>query len=561
MVPILDQAPWTPGDPGSGKVVGPTVDERVGTSGRRGNPVSRWLADRRIATKLLLVTAVAIAAAAAVGGLGLVEIEKLRRTRQVELGHEVPFITGLQSAALAAKAAANDERGFLITGDSEFRSEVQERLAKVRASLAQAGGAASTAEQRQAVDGIRQAIERWFAAIDEEFDRHATDKPGAIEAAFGPNRELRKSYEALLDAEITAAADRLRRGRDFTRTVESARRQVLVVLVTGLALALCFAFYLSRLIVVPLRRVAGVLRAAADKDLSQHAEVHSRDEIGQMAAALEDATTSLRDTIETMSANARVLATAADELTATSQQVMTSAAHAAEQVGSVSTAADQVSHNAQAVSAGSEEMTASIREIAQSSTEAARVAGDAVTVATSTNTIVSKLGESSAEIGSVIKVITQVAEQTNLLALNATIEAARAGDAGKGFAVVASEVKELAHETARATKDISDRVEAIQSDTSGAVSAIAEIGAIIARINDYQTTIAAAVEEQTLTTNEMSRGLTEAAMANAEIASKATAAAESMDATTAGIDEARQAAAQLAVMSGEMQQTVDSFRR
>jgi methyl-accepting chemotaxis protein len=537
------------------------VDEQVGISGRRGNTLSRWLADRRVTTKLLLVTGVAIAAAAAVGGLGLLKIEQLRQTRQLEMGHQVPYITGLQSAALGAKAAANDERGFLISGEQKFRDEVQERLAKVRASLGQASDAATTPHQRQAVDRIRQSIEGWFTAVEAEFDQYATDKAGAIKAAFGPNRDLRKSYEALLDAETTAAADRLRRGQDFTRTVDTARRQVLVLLLSGLALALCFAFYLARLIVVPLRRVASVLRAVADKDLSRHADVHSRDEIGQMAAGLEDATTSLRETIETMSSNAQVLAAAAEELTATSQQVTTSATHAAEQVGAVSTAVDQVSHNAETVSAGSEEMTASIREIAQSSTEAARVAGDAVTVAASTNTIVSKLGESSAEIGNVIKVITQVAEQTNLLALNATIEAARAGDAGKGFAVVASEVKELAHETARATKDISDRVEAIQNDTTGAVSAIGEIGAIIARINDYQITIASAVEEQTLTTNEMSRGLTEAAAASSEIANRATAAAESVDATAAGINEARQAAAQLAVMSSEMQQTVDSFRR
>ena len=110
-----------------------------------------------------------------------------------------------------------------------------------------------------------------------------------------------------------------------------------------------------------------------------------------------------------------------------------------------------------------------------------------------------------------IKLINGIAEQTNLLALNATIEAARAGEAGKGFAVVASEVKELAQETARATEDISRRVEAIQADTAGAVEAIGQISAVIGEINDFQATIAAAVEEQTATSNEMNRNVAEAA--------------------------------------------------
>jgi methyl-accepting chemotaxis protein len=120
---------------------------------------------------------------------------------------------------------------------------------------------------------------------------------------------------------------------------------------------------------------------------------------------------------------------------------------------------------------------------------------------------VNKLGQSSIEIGKVIKVITAIAGQTNLLALNATIEAARAGDAGRGFAVVANEVKELAKQTANATEDISQRIEAIQTDTKAAVQAITQITDIINQINDFQSTIASAIEEQTATTNEISRNI------------------------------------------------------
>ncbi len=148
-------------------------------------------------------------------------------------------------------------------------------------------------------------------------------------------------------------------------------------------------------------------------------------------------------------------------------------------------------------------MTRSIQDIASGLSEAARVARQAVSVAESTNETISKLGESSALIGQVIKVITSIAQQTNLLALNATIEAARAGEAGKGFAVVANEVKELAKQTAKATEDISQRIEAIQGDTKNAVGAISQISNIISQINDICNTIATEVAQQTAGAREI----------------------------------------------------------
>src|SRR6185503_2140933 len=133
---------------------------------------------------------------------------------------------------------------------------------------------------------------------------------------------------------------------------------------------------------------------------------------------------------------------------------------------------------------GSDDISASIHEISRNTSGAATVAADAVAVARATNATVARLGVSSQQIEEVVKTITSIAEQTNLLALNATIEAARAGESGKGFAVVASEVKDLAHETARATEDIGERVRAIRTDTDDAVVAIGRIAEIINGIND-----------------------------------------------------------------------------
>jgi methyl-accepting chemotaxis protein len=226
----------------------------------------------------------------------------------------------------------------------------------------------------------------------------------------------------------------------------------------------------------------------------------------------------------------------------------------------VSTAGEAVNRNLQTVATGSEEMSVSIKEIAKNATEAARVATGAVRVAETANATVGKLGESSAEIGLVIKVITSIAQQTNLLALNATIEAARAGEAGKGFAVVANEVKELAKQTAKATEDISQKIEAIQTDTKSAVDAIGMISGVIGQINDISNTIATAVEEQNATTNEMSRNVTEAARGAGEISKNIAGVAEAAQSTSHGAGDSQKAAAQLSNMSTELRELVAQFK-
>ena len=169
------------------------------------------------------------------------------------------------------------------------------------------------------------------------------------------------------------------------------------------------------------------------------------------------------------------------------------------------------------------------------------------------------IASTAPEVSAVVSIITAIAEQTNLLALNATIEAARAGEAGKGFAVVANEVKELAQETAKATEDIARRVEAIQGDTSGAVAAIGRISEVIGQINDYQLTIASAVEEQTATTNEMSRSVGEAADGSGQIATNIGGVSGAADATNEALGQTRIAVEELARMAAELRTTVSRF--
>ena len=219
--------------------------------------------------------------------------------------------------------------------------------------------------------------------------------------------------------------------------------------------------------------------------------------------------TSVKKMIRSIEETAEALSASSNELTATATQMSSTATQTNNQSVAARGTADKVLTGVQTVATNMEEMVASIKEIARSTNESSEAARNTLKRANETNATITKLGNSSQEIGAVIKVISSIAQQTNLLALNATIEAARAGEAGKGFAVVANEVKELAKQTAKATDDITNKISAIQKDTSAAVDAIGGISGAIEKLNAIAGSIAAAVEEQTATTNEVSRVVVE----------------------------------------------------
>ena len=313
-------------------------------------------------------------------------------------------------------------------------------------------------------------------------------------------------------------------------------------------------------VIGPLQEVDATLDRLAGGDLTAQVVTEYAGDFGKLRTSVNALASQVGSAIRQIGINAAALVSAAEELDSVSQQMSASADETATQANVVSAASEQVAANVQTVATGADEMGASIKEIAKNTADATRVATTAVKSAEATNATIGKLGQSSAEIGQVIKVITSIAQQTNLLALNATIEAARAGEAGKGFAVVANEVKELAKETAKATEDISRKIEAIQTDTKGAVAAIEQIGSVIVQINDIQNTIASAVEEQSATTNEISRNLSEAAHGSSEITKNIAGVAEAARSTTAGASDTQKSAQSLERMAAELQSLVAQFK-
>jgi methyl-accepting chemotaxis protein len=419
---------------------------------------------------------------------------------------------------------------------------------------------------RDQLNGIKEHLP-WLRATEEAALDHATSGGSdAVIRAGNENADLvtpaniavKKSLDGLAESLVKLLA---RNKEELHAANRSLNLTMAVTAFAALGVGIFVAIFLSRAIAGATQALLVQTEAIAAGDLSRDdLQVRSQDELGDLTAAINKMSGSLKNMILSITESSVQVASASEELNATSQQITANSAETSAQADVVSKAAESVSQNLQTVATGAEEMSASIKEIAKNATEAAKVATSAVRVAETTTATVSKLGDSSTEIGQVIKVITSIAQQTNLLALNATIEAARAGEAGKGFAVVANEVKELAKETAKATEDISRKIEAIQTDTKAAVDAIASISGVINQINDISGTIATAVEEQNATTNEMSRNVSEAASGSGEITSNIAGVAQAAEGTTRGATDTQKASQQLVETSAQLRHLVEQFK-
>ncbi|MEO8840357.1 MAG: methyl-accepting chemotaxis protein [Kofleriaceae bacterium] len=329
--------------------------------------------------------------------------------------------------------------------------------------------------------------------------------------------------------------------------------------VVALVVARAAVMRANRAFTARVEAVGSLLERVVEGDLTARVVIVGDDRLARLTHTLHAALDRVGAAFSNIGEGVVALSQASEDLQHVGMSLNASADDTSRQAGIVAAASDQAGKNVQTVATGTEEMSATIKEIAKNAAQAAKVATAAVGRAQRTNDLVGKLGVSSTEIGNVLKVITSIAEQTNLLALNATIEAARAGEAGKGFAVVANEVKELAKETARATEDIRREIAAIQADTTSAVSAIGEITTVIGQINDIQTTIASAVEQQASTTNEMGRNLHELAQASTEIAQNVTTVAASAGTTSECSARTRFAASQLQELSRSLDNQMRKF--
>ncbi|KUL42434.1 chemotaxis protein [Actinoplanes awajinensis subsp. mycoplanecinus] len=372
---------------------------------------------------------------------------------------------------------------------------------------------------------VYSALEEKLGSLDERM--YAEVKSAAAQGAEASSTSNRFIVlAALLAALITAAA--------CAQTVRAVRR--------------------------PLRGMLDALRALARRDLTVRAPVINQDELGEMATALNAATTVLQGTVSATADRVNVLTEASAELQALAGTLDRSAEQTSAQARNADTSAGNVSGSVTDMMTATGELSASIREISRQTAAAAATTNEATTSANRTAQAVAKLSEASREVGDIVRMITKIAAQTNLLALNATIEAARAGTAGKGFAVVATEVKDLAQETTQATADITAKIQTIQEMTTSTADAIQAIASVITRIDDGQRTIAAAVDQQSTTTDQLARNVGAVSSAASEISGTVSHISTSSANTAEGANTTRHSAELVSGAAGEIRTLISEFR-
>lgn len=393
---------------------------------------------------------------------------------------------------------------------------------------------------------------------------------------------FRFSAEALAKAKIQSAAALDSLSQTYVRDAGFA-----ILTVLG-ALTAAIFFVLRQMVASPLAKIGRSFGKASQGDLTVEMQVASKDEIGALSVNFNSFIHTLHALVEKISSQVETIRASSTSLNGLSVDMTESTRNMDEKAGTVASSANEMSvsmrevaesmveanSNINMVAAATEELTATIDDIAKHAETARTISEDAVNKAGKASEKMHGLGNFAQSIGKFTETITEISEQTNLLALNATIEAARAGDAGKGFAVVAQEIKELARQTAQATAEISEGISEIQTSTAGAITEIEHISEVINDVNSIISTIAAAVEEQSVATRDISNNISRASYGLDQINNNvlsSTAAAEHITGDIKDVDdtsthisnnslELKDNAGKLAELAELLQQLISYFK-
>ncbi|BAP45338.1 methyl-accepting chemotaxis protein [Pseudomonas sp. 21LCFQ02] len=476
--------------------------------------------------------------------LGLFALNRMSLIRQATVDMEtntMPSITLLGNVNESVLRLRVFSLRLLVNREPEMLQETDQRIAEITTQLQTAKSAYSAlpaeAQERATYQQFDTTLTQYLGLLNQALQLSRENKTEETRTMINTGMRqtsdlMTKQLKDLVDINRAAAiAGSHIAGQQY----DGATVAIIAVAIIASMMTVLLAWLLTRSIVTPLSRAVSVAQAIAAGNLTKHIEVDGKDEPARLLEALVVMQQNLRTTIQMISGSATQLASAAEELSAVTeessrglQKQNDEIEQAATAVNEMTAAVEEVARNAVSTSQASEQSTDTARQGRDKVVQTVQAIQAMTQDVQTTSNLIEGLAEQGRDIGKVLDVIRSIAEQTNLLALNAAIEAARAGEAGRGFAVVADEVRALAHRTAQSTREIEQMVAGIQSGTGNAVQsmslntsrtlttlelaraageALEQITEAISKINERNLVIASASEEQAQVSREVDRNL------------------------------------------------------